>query len=120
MSNKAPARESNRSPSDEALARVGQHMRFVQVRPRKQVIEGICIGVRRTGTTVRTSDGDWPGVQFQVETPGGKRTWTLTFADRIQDPLGHPLWGTCDCADEEEHHRRVSEEAPEVLSELAE
>lgn len=103
---------SQESPSAQALAQVGQHIRYAQSKQRKKVLEGICIGVRRTGTVVRTSDGSFPGVQWLIETKDGKKIWTEAFADREMGPLGHPLWGACDCADEDEHHRRVLEEAP--------
>lgn len=81
MSDKS-AGPQGKCPSDYAKAQVGEPTRYVRKAPngKEKVVEGVCIGVRASGTTMRTEDGDFPGVQFLIETRG-RKVWTMTMAD---------------------------------------
>lgn len=69
-------------PSAQAKAQIGRPTKWVQTSPRKRTIEGTCVGVRLSGSIIRTEEGEFPGVQFGIETAEGKILWTGTMADR--------------------------------------
>jgi len=56
------------------------------VAPNEKLVEvdGTIVDWRLTGTMIwdPISDQQWPGVQFQIETEGGKRFWTVTYPDK--------------------------------------
>jgi hypothetical protein len=70
------------SPSQQALALVGRVIEWKQTAPRQRTAKGVCIGVRRVpGVTIRTDDGEYPAIEFCIEKPTGRKTWTTSFAD---------------------------------------
>lgn len=47
----------------------------------RDVIDAVCTAWRYSGTVVENERGLWRGVQYEMETPDGKREWTCTFPD---------------------------------------
>lgn len=68
-------------PSPEVLAQVGKPTTWEQITPRRRKVEGVCVGVRRSYSIMSDDEGEWHGIQFCIQTPDGKTTWTSTFAD---------------------------------------
>lgn len=69
-------------PSREALAQVGEPIHWVQHTPKKRDVRGVCVGAKRTPSTIATDDGEFRGVQFAIQTEKGTVVWTCTFPDK--------------------------------------
>ena len=68
--------------SEHAQRQVGQPMTWERFEPNPRRIEGTCVAVEPTFSTITNERGSFPGVRFKIKpNDGGRAVWTDTFAD---------------------------------------